>query len=82
MSEETIENITKSDSSFAPTFVDYHVVRDINLNGRCKVNNNYIPKKVINIYIFYPLNAWLRNLNTGFTSIDCLFGSVKLTKKC
>ena len=23
MSEETIENITKSDSNFAPTFVDY-----------------------------------------------------------
>ena len=82
MSEETIENITKSDSNFAPTFVDHHVVRDINLNGRCKVNNNYIPKKVINIHIFYPLNAWSRNLNTGFTLIDCLFGSVKLTKKC
>ena len=26
MSEENIENITKSDSNFAPTFVDHHVL--------------------------------------------------------
>ena len=25
MSEETIENITKSDSNFTPTFVDYQI---------------------------------------------------------
>ena len=32
MSEESIENITKSDSNFAPTFVDHHVLPDINFN--------------------------------------------------
>ena len=32
MSEENIENITKSDSNFAPTFVDHHVLPDINFN--------------------------------------------------
>ena len=26
MSEESIENITKSDSNFAPTFVDHHLL--------------------------------------------------------
>ena len=51
MSEENIENITKPDSSFAPTFVGYHVLPDINFNGRCLINNIFIPKKVINIYI-------------------------------
>ena len=35
MPEESIENITKSDSNFAPTFVDHHVLPDINFNGHC-----------------------------------------------
>ena len=35
MSEENIENITKSDCSFAPTFVDHHLLSDINFNGHC-----------------------------------------------
>ena len=30
MSEENIQNITKSDSNFAPTFVDHHVLPDTN----------------------------------------------------
>ena len=47
MSEESIENITKSDSNFAPTFVDHHSLPDINLNGPCIIKNNIsIPKKV------------------------------------
>ena len=80
MSKETIDNITKSDSNFAPTFVDHHSLLDINFNGHCFINNIYIPKKVINIYISDTLNPWLGNLNTDFTLNNCLFGSVKLTK--
>ena len=55
MSEESIKNITKSDSNFAPTFADHHSLPDINFNGHCLIKNNIsIPKKVINleIYIF------------------------------
>ena len=33
MSKENIENITKSESNFAPTFVDHHLLKDINSNG-------------------------------------------------
>ena len=51
MSKENIENITKPDSNFAPTFFGHHVLPDINFNGHCLINNIYIPKKVINIYI-------------------------------
>ena len=80
MSEENIKNITKLDSNFAPTFVDHHVLPDINFNGHCLINNVYIPKKVINIGISYILNPCLRNLSTNFTSNNCLFGSVKLTR--
>ena len=32
MSEQSIENITKSDSNFAPTFVDHHLLTDMNFN--------------------------------------------------
>ena len=32
MPEKSIENITKLDSIFAPTFVDHHVLSDINFN--------------------------------------------------
>ena len=77
MLEEIIEHITKSDSSFAPTFVVHHLLPDINFNRHCLIKNNIsIPKKVINLYIYYTLV----HLNTDFTLNNCLFGSVKLTK--
>ena len=38
--EENIENITKLDCSFAPTFVDHHVLPGINFDGNCLINNN------------------------------------------
>ena len=54
MSEENIENITKSDSNFAPTFVDHHLLPDMNFNGHGLIKNNIsVPKKVINLYISY-----------------------------
>ena len=81
MSDEYIENITKSDSNFAPTFVDHHLLSDRNFNGHCLINNNIsIPEKVINLYISYTISPWLRNLNTDFTLNNCLFRSVKLNK--
>ena len=47
MSERSIENITKSDSNFASTFVDYYSLPNINFNGHCLIKNNIsIPKRV------------------------------------
>ena len=84
MSEENIkniENITKSDSNFAPTFADLHLVEAVNFNGHCLIKNNiFITKKVINLYISYTLNPQLRNLKTDFKLGNCLFGSLNLTK--
>ena len=81
MSEENIENITKSDSNFAPTFADHYVLPDIYFNGHCLINKSIsIAKKVINIYISYILNQWPRDLNTDFTLSSYFLGSVKLTK--
>ena len=59
MSEEDIENITKLDNNFTPTFVDQHVLPDINFDGHSLINNNIsISKKVINLFISYILNPW------------------------
>ena len=33
MSEENIENITKSDSNFVQNFVDHYLLLDINFDG-------------------------------------------------
>ena len=81
MSEESIENITKSNSFSAQTFVNHYILPDVNFNWHCFINNNIsISKKVINIYTSYILNQWLRDLNTDFILGNCLFESVKLTK--
>ena len=81
MSQESIENITKSNSLFALTFVNHYILPNVDFNGHCLINNNIsIPKKIINLYISYILKPWLRDLNTDFTLNNCLFGSVELTK--
>ena len=50
MSAESLENITKSDSNFAPTFADHHSLPDINFNGHFLIKNNTsFPKKVMNL---------------------------------
>ena len=52
ISEENVENKTKSGSFFALSFVDHHVLPDINFNGHCLTNNNIsVSKKVIIVYI-------------------------------
>ena len=54
MSEESIDNITKSDNNCAWTFVDLHSLPDIIFNGHCLIKNNIsIPKNVINLYIYF-----------------------------
>ena len=66
MLEENIENITNSESNFAPPFVNHHLLPAINVNRDCLINNISVPKKVINLYISYILNSWLRNSNKKF----------------
>ena len=66
ISEEKIGRISKSESNCAPTFIDHHLLQDINFNGHCWINNISILTKVINLYISYPLNPQLRKLNTDF----------------
>ena len=51
MWEENIQNITKSCSNLAPTYVNHHLLLDINFSGHYLINNITIPKKVRNLYI-------------------------------
>ena len=54
MSEESIENLTKWENSFALTFGDHHSLSNINFNGHYLMKNNIsIPKKLVNLYISY-----------------------------
>ena len=39
----------------------------------------FTPNTVVNLFIVYELERWLRNLNSDFTLKDCLFEAVKLT---
>ena len=45
MSEETIENITKSDSNFAPTFVDHHLLQCMIFNEHCLIKMIFLSLK-------------------------------------
>ena len=56
MSEESIENTTKSNINFVPTFVFYYLLPNITFNRCCLIKNNIsIPKKVTDLYISYTL---------------------------
>ena len=75
VSEESIENITKTCALYLTAFL----VQSF-LNGHSLINdNNSIHKKIISIYLSCILNQWPRELNTDFILGNCFFGSVKLT---
>ena len=63
MSEENIENVTKSDNNFALTFVDHHLLPDINFNGDCLIINIciYVLKFFIYIYIYIYIYIFLKH---------------------
>ena len=43
--QQNIKNITKSGSNFAPTFVDYHLLPDINFDGHCLIKLTFLSLK-------------------------------------
>ena len=81
MPEESIENITKSDNTFASTFVETCSVKIAKFNENSLIRNNINNfRKLINVYIFYTLDTWSRNLNTDFALDNSLFGPVEIIK--
>ena len=67
MSEENTENITKSYSSFAGTFVDYYLLQDISFNVHRLVSNNIcIPKKSNKSIYFLNTNSLVKKFRHRF----------------
>ena len=51
--------------------------------GSClklKKHATYTPPNTIFFFIIYELDTWSRDLNSDFTSKDCLLGDFKLAK--
>ena len=65
MSEENIENITKSERNVASS--NHNLLPDMNSTGHCLIKSNItILKKVINLHISNTLGPQLKNLNTSY----------------
>ena len=78
MSEESIKSPPGVEDIFAPSLIN---LSDVKFSGNCLINNNAsLFRKVLNLYIFYTLDTWSGDLNTGFTLGNCLFGAVKLNE--
>ena len=52
MSEKSIENITTSDNTFAPTFIDTSSLPIVKFGGHCLINKITDFGKVTYIYIY------------------------------
>ena len=67
MSEENIENITKSDSNFAPTFVDQHLIPYISFNRHCLIKRNIsISKKIYKFMYFLNTRSMVKKFKHRF----------------
>ena len=67
MSRESITLPSTTDKSYYPEVINLFSV-------------SLVHKNVVNLYITYKLDIWPKNLNIDFTTGNCLFGAVKLTK--
>ena len=79
MLEENIENITNSESNFAPPFVNHHLLPAINVNRDCLINIS-VPKKSNKSIYFLHIKFMVKKFKQKISLNNCLFGSVKLTK--
>ena len=79
VSEESIQNTTTSDNTFALILLETRLLSIARFNGNCLIRNNVYNFR-INLYISYIVDTWSRDLNTNLTRNNCLFGSTGLTK--
>ena len=60
MLEESIEDITKWNTNFAPTFVDHHSLPDINFNGNCL--KMFVPANILVSWFILMMSVNLRGI--------------------
>ena len=64
-------------NSLAPKLKWIHSLkRSVEFRGSCLKHDKatFTNRNVINLFIFYELDTWLRDLYTNFTQGDCFFG--------
>ena len=79
ISDESITPLSTTDKSFDPEIIYNYDEAKIKLKVACSKQDSvsFIHWNVMNLYISYKLDSWLRD----FTLLNCLLGAVKLTKK-
>ena len=83
LSNEKIKPPTTSANSLAPKLNWIHSLKiAIESKGSCLTQDTAILtlRNVVNLFIDYDLDTWSQDLKTDFTSKDCSFGDVNLTK--
>ena len=77
MPEESIENISKSDSNLARNIVDHHFLPDTSFNGHCVIKNIiFIAKKSNKSIYFLRIMYTIRKLNKDFMLVNCLANQI------
>ena len=79
--EESIKTPTTSDNRLTPELSYYGTKTRVKFTESClkQPKMSYTHVKIVNIYIFYELDASSSHVNDP-TLKDCLFGAVTLTK--
>ena len=83
MSQEGFKVPVTSDNSFALKLIFIHNGRiGPKFKGDCLVQDkwSFTQRYVVNLFIVYKLDTWLRDLNLNFTLGDYLFGAMNLIK--
>ena len=83
MPDEKLTAPTTTGNSLSPSINWYKNSKcSLIFNRSClkQIKETYTPANAIIFFIVSELGTWPRDLNSDFTSKDCLFGGVKLTK--
>ena len=82
MREKIIKTPFPSGNSFTPKMIyDYGEI-NIKFYGFClrQYYISFIHRNVVNSYIVYQLDTWLKYLNRDIRLVNCSFGAARLTK--
>ena len=69
MSEETITTPSRAENSFNPEIIYNYGRGRIKFKGICLKQDSvsFIDRNAVNLYVWYKVDTWSRDLNTDFT---------------
>ena len=83
MSNEKVTSPSTLNKSLSPKLLRYNSRIKLKFKGSCSKQEDqaaFTLKNVVNFFIVYELDSWLRDLTIDFTLVGCLSGGVKLTR--